>query len=60
MNYDYEEMKKSFIDERIAILEYDSGLFYESNGILMAEAERCWELYRKQSRIYENEQEGLI
>jgi hypothetical protein len=56
MNPDYEEAKKSFIDERIAILEFDSGITWESESVLMKEAERIWECYRKHYKIFQNEQ----
>jgi hypothetical protein len=60
MNPDYEEAKKSFIDERLAILEYDSGITWESESVMMKESERCWLKYQHANKIYANEQEKLI
>jgi len=56
MNPEFEEARKSFIDERVAILQFDSGLIWESESVLMKEAERVWECYRKQYGVYQNEQ----
>jgi hypothetical protein len=56
MNPNYEEAKKSFIDERLAILEFDSGIALESEDVLMKEAERIWECYRRQYKVFQNEQ----
>lgn len=60
MNPEFEEARKSFIDERIAILEFDSGIDWENESALMAEAVRCWERYRKVNGLIENQQKGLI
>jgi len=60
MNHDFEEARKSFIDERIAILQFDSGIVWESESVMIVAAERCWEKYRKANGIIENEQRGLV
>ena len=60
MNPEFEEARKSFIDERLAILQFDSGIVWESESVMTVAAKRCWEKYRKANGIIENEQKGLI
>lgn len=57
---DFDECRDSFIAERMAILEFDSGLFWPNEAELRKEAEKMWEQYRRQAKIYLSEQEGLI
>ena len=50
------EARQSFIDERMSILWLDSGIYFESLQAMAAEAERCWESYRREHKLFLNDQ----
>jgi len=54
-----EEARESFIQERLAILQFDSYPVYETDAILMKEAEICWEQYRRDNKMFFNEQRKI-
>ena len=52
-----ETAKSDFIQERIAIMIHDAGMPPEE---AIAQAEECWLRYRKQYKVYINEQKGFF
>lgn len=51
---DYEEYRKSFIEERLSILNRKGELLPDDEA--MRVANECWERYRRANKIYANEQ----
>lgn len=50
-------IRDDFISERIAIMIHDSGMPPEE---AIAQAEQCWRCYKKNYKIYRNEQKKVL